>query len=337
MTADGTLAAGIANQAAAAWSICPQSGSGFPEFGLTGPTITFHYLDGECDQCFCGYTDFDTDSSGAIIGADITVTSQMAGGEACTLEEQIESARHEIGHVFGLDESLDQCAGRIMSERLPGDNTSREVTGSDCSAADLLNVDPLGQDPNDPSTQQECPSCGSPIVLDLERNGFSFSGTDDMVTFDIDADGELESLTWTEPSSWDGFLVLDRDGNGTIDSGAELFGNHTVQPETDDPNGFLALRVFDSVELGGNADGWISAGDAIYDELRVWVDENHDGMSQAIELLSMESAGIGGIQLNYVRSGRRDPEGNLLRWISFVDFTDGVRRLAAVDVIFVLE
>lgn len=190
-----------------------------------------------------------------------------------------------------------------------------------------------GDDPFDDST---CPECASPIVLDLDRDGFAFTSTDDPVVFDIDGDGDGELLTWTPKSSRDGFLALDRNGNGTIDSGGELFGNHTLQPKTNDPNGFVALAVFDRIDEGGNGDGRISAEDAVYTELQVWVDENHDGVSQALELMPLEGAGIAAVRLDYHLSKRRDRHGNLLRWISFVEFTDNQRRLAAVDVLFLL-
>lgn len=203
------------------------------------------------------------------------------------------------------------------------------ATNNHCVGGDGCDGDSdTGTDPFDDAT---CPECASPLVLDLDRDGFAFTGPDDPVLFDIDGDGKVESLTWTSKSSMEGSLVLDRNGNGTIETGGELFGNHTLQPETDDPNGFVALAVFDRFDEGGNGDGWISAEDAVYAQLQVWVDENHDGVSQARELTSLEASGIAAVRLEYHLSKRRDRHGNLLRWISFVDFTDNERRLGAVD------
>ena len=183
----------------------------------------------------------------------------------------------------------------------------------------------------------ECYSkCASPIVINLEPGPLKLTGTGDSVLFDIDADGQLESLCWTDPAFLAGFLTLDRDGNGQIDHGGELFGNHTPQPTTDTPNGFNALEMYDRPETGGNGDGWISAEDSIFPLLRIWVDGNHDGLSQASELTPLRAWGIRAISVSYVDTKRTDRYGNWLRWSSLVEFDNG-RRLAATDVFFVLD
>ena len=178
--------------------------------------------------------------------------------------------------------------------------------------------------------------CVSPIVIKLEPGPLQLTGVEDPVLFDINADGELETLSWTDPDSPVGLLVLDRNGNGQIDDGSELFGEHTPQPASGgSPNGFAALDFYDRLEAGGDEDGWISAQDTVFPLLRIWIDVNHDGVSQPYELTSLESWQIRAISLHYVETQREDQHGNWLRWSSLVDFDRG-RGLAATDVFFVL-
>ena len=71
---------------------------------------------------------------------------------------------------------------------------------------------------------------GSPIIIDVAGRGFHLTDAAGGVLFDIDADGTKEKIAWTQATSSNAFLVLDRNHNGTIDDGSELFGNFTPQP-----------------------------------------------------------------------------------------------------------
>lgn len=118
--------------------------------------------------------------------------------------------------------------------------------------------------------------------------------------------------------------------NGAIDSGAELFGNFTPQPPSPEPHGYLALAVFDTSAAGGDGDGSITSADAVYPALRLWIDADHDGISQSHELSTLAAWEIEEVDLDYVASRRRDRHGNELRYASSVRFVRGTSQCADV-------
>jgi hypothetical protein len=122
--------------------------------------------------------------------------------------------------------------------------------------------------------------------------------------------GDPVQVSWTDPRWHNGWLVLDRNGNGKIDDFTELFGNFTFQPTSRNPNGFAALAVFDQPSSGGNGNGRIDPGDAVFDRLRLWIDSDHDGVSEPGELHTLREVGISWIDLKYYRSVYVDPNGN---------------------------
>jgi hypothetical protein len=157
--------------------------------------------------------------------------------------------------------------------------------------------------------------CISPLIIDTQGDGFGLTSAAEGVNFDLDADGIIkERAAWTAPASDDAFLFLDRNGNGVVDNGIELFGNYTPQRASPAPNGFVALALYDMPLHGGNDDGTMNADDAVFSQLRLWRDVNHNGLSEPDELLPLSESDIKAIDLDYKESRRRDRHGNLFRY-----------------------
>jgi hypothetical protein len=190
-----------------------------------------------------------------------------------------------------------------------------------------------------PTTTSDCdvPPCtpnNSPILIDFANGDYALTGADAPVWFDINATGTPERIGWTAAGVQVAFLARDLNRNLVIDSGAELFGTATRMISGGlAPNGFAALREFDA-----NGDGAIDARDGIWNELLLWTDVDHDGMSQIAELKTAETSELVSIGLSYHATNRSDSYGNLFRYESLVRLrTHGAAERAkpVYDVFFV--
>lgn len=322
----GGLAASFLQDVADRWNDACATGTGgrFPamQVGSGELAVTINFFDQARDDVGtkngCEETVINLGSNDVVTGATINVWAQKRDGTGCgaSLEDLIV---HGLGHVLGLNDVPDPaCDGTVMGRPVPG--TPMMIHQDHCDQADENWTTEVEEDPcqnPDQSTICECDpyaNC-SPIILDLDRNGLHLTGLDDPVHFDIDADGLVEIVSWTSPAERDGLLALDRNGDGLISDGGELFGDATLLSDgSEAPHGFIALAELDLMSWGGNGDGAIDADDAMFAGLRVWIDHDHDGSSDSGELVPLAQAGVVRIGLDYVENRRRDGHGNRMRY-----------------------
>ncbi|MFC1834438.1 hypothetical protein ACFL2Q_06855 [Thermodesulfobacteriota bacterium] len=161
-----------------------------------------------------------------------------------------------------------------------------------------------------------------PVIFDLNRDGITTTPLGIWSpSFDLDANGFAENTAWVGAD--DGLLVKDRNGNGIIDDGRELFGDATILSNGEKASsGFQALVDFDN-----NADGKIDAADPEFSQLRIWQDADSDGYSSADELYGLDELGITSIDLHSTETGITDEQGNTQKRLGSFQWADGTSGL----------
>jgi hypothetical protein len=175
----------------------------------------------------------------------------------------------------------------------------------------------------------------SPVIINLEKGDYRLTGRNAPVLFDMAGTGQPRPMGWTAAGTDEAFLWLDRNHNGKVTSGAELFGNFTPLE-----NGHLAKNGFEALrELDANGDGVIDERDPIWPRLMLWRDLNHDGISEQNEIQPITQSDVTSIDLHDHWTGRHDTSGNQFRYEALVSIKDGsghgVHKQPVYDIFFV--
>lgn len=253
--------------------------------------------------------------------------------EANNPTNAVASISHELGHFLGLaDAGTNPAQPTIMNNPFNNSCANALVNTTNVQNSDAQTAQQCTNQAQ--ATQQGGGGGGSgpyweydpgtsPIIIDTEAEGFHLTSAENGVLFDISGTGHPIQIAWTDEHYHNAFLALPG-SDGLVHNGKQLFGNFTPQPASPDPNGFLALAEFDKPQNGGNGDGVIDEQDAVYSRLRLWIDENHDGICQANELHTLPEMAVYSLALSYFESRRTDEFGNQFRYRARVD--PGTRR-----------
>jgi hypothetical protein len=210
----------------------------------------------------------------------------------------------------------------------------------DCATADGNWTTPAERRDNrppdrNPGNNEGCGDDCSPIIINFENGDYRLTGANSPVRFAMNPRREPTLMGWTASGADEAFLWLDRNHNGRVTSGAELFGNFTPLRNGDFArNGFEALSEFDA-----NHDGVIDSRDPIWSQLQLWRDLNHNGISEPTEITPLDESDVTAIDLHYHWTGRHDSWGNAFRYESLISIKNpsgrAVRKQAVYDIFFV--
>ncbi|CAN5741795.1 hypothetical protein BH18ACI5_BH18ACI5_15260 [soil metagenome] len=258
---------------------------------------------------------------------------------------------HEMGHALGLSTTDCSINDSVMADRQPDPNQPGGVSGTTSlgCAVERHIVQNYEPEPVDYCANGGCtpgyapegsPGCSeasidecgccltySPIILDLGADGVRFSSAENGTLFTINDMGKRFQFGWPTGAD-DVWLWLDRNGNGLVDNGGELFGNATrLTSGKPAPNGFVALA-----ELDANQDGQIDRADPSFAALRVWSDANRDGESQEPEIGRLDTTNVVSIGLSARWSRHTDAHGNTFKYRSVLHLNGLNQRTWAWDV-----
>jgi hypothetical protein len=237
--------------------------------------------------------------------------SQLDGMDGTFNAEKLDELFNEF--ISGFLESLSGELGTALGLNGPGGQTG---TTGNTTQASSVQLEFKFEFSASVTTTEATVQQGDPIVFDLDGDGIELSNYQNGARFDLMGTGRAQQAAFV--NGGDAFLALDRNKDGVINSGLELFGEqHGAR------NGFEELRKFDL-----NGDGAINRNDAIFNELRLFKD-NGNGETEAGELIGLAEAGIDEILLNYRDVNERAAGGNRLTQIGAYLKNDGSRGTVA--------
>lgn len=221
----------------------------------------------------------------------------------------------------GFD-TLDSGCYRSTTSGFASENSvslgTQTASSSQYCIADPPPPPPLGDQCGDNGWVGQC----SPIVINFASGGYELTGANSPVLFDMSGSGTKIKMGWTAAGANEAFLWLDRNHNGKVTSGQELFGNFTPLKDGQlAKNGFEALREYDD-----NHDGVIDENDAVWGRLMLWRDLNHNGISEPNEISPLARSGVTQISLADHFTGRVDAFGNAFKYESTVTLGSGGLR-----------
>jgi len=156
------------------------------------------------------------------------------------------------------------------------------------------------------------------ISVDPKLDTFRLTSPAAGVLFDIDGDGDLEQVAWTEAGAAVALLAVDVNGDGRITSGRELFGSFSVPRAGNGPNALI--ETFKAT--GAPLSGAVQNGHKLYEALLLWLDENHNGISEEWELRPLKEV-FTAVGLGFVKEDRVDGHGNRFRFLGWAELRTG--------------
>ena len=277
-----------------------------------------------------GFDTYETDGHGEIRDSDrkgsIKINGKtISGGKRDPEKDPKNTYYDSSNNKFVLDEK----SGKLVINgelEIPGfKNGDFGIHIDDKKKDEEPETPPLAYPRESTPSFEQASKQSSPIVLDLNRDGVVDTTplANSPVWFDLDNNGFKERTAWA--GKGDGLLALDLDGNGRIDHGGELFGNHSLLADgSKAKNGFEALKQYDS-----NGNGLLDAGDEHWQDFRIWQDIDHNGISNSTELRLLDQVGIRAIDLKYTESTSRDAQGNSHKQLGNIQWQDGKTGLAS--------